>query len=53
LGNNSYRAELEGMYSSVKVDNIDLEGSRVNVMYQREFTIKEGQSEQKKLMDMV
>ncbi|MDG7052329.1 MAG: P44/Msp2 family outer membrane protein [Wolbachia endosymbiont of Alcedoecus sp.] len=48
LGNNSYRAELEGMYSSVKVDNIDLEGNRVNVMYQRKFKIKEGQTEQEK-----
>ncbi|MDR2548274.1 MAG: hypothetical protein LBC34_02105 [Rickettsiales bacterium] len=53
LGNNSYRAELEGMYSSIKVDNTDLEGNRVNVMCQREFEIEEGQNKQKKLMDMV
>ncbi|WP_264731468.1 P44/Msp2 family outer membrane protein [Wolbachia endosymbiont (group A) of Sphaerophoria taeniata] len=33
LGNNSYRAELEGMYSSVKVDNIGLTSSQITVSY--------------------
>ncbi|MHC3897962.1 UNVERIFIED_CONTAM: P44/Msp2 family outer membrane protein [Wolbachia endosymbiont of Nasonia longicornis] len=33
LGNNSYRAELEGMYSSVKVDNVGLSSNQVTVSY--------------------
>ncbi|MFP3016716.1 MAG: P44/Msp2 family outer membrane protein [Wolbachia sp.] len=33
LGNNSYRAELEGMYSSVKVDNIGLMSNQMTVSY--------------------
>ncbi|MCM1000980.1 MAG: P44/Msp2 family outer membrane protein, partial [Wolbachia endosymbiont of Melophagus ovinus] len=33
LGDNSYRAELEGIYSSVKVDNIGLEGNRIGLSY--------------------
>ncbi|WP_341811246.1 P44/Msp2 family outer membrane protein [Wolbachia endosymbiont (group A) of Oxytorus armatus] len=36
LGNNSYRAELEGMYSSVKVDNIGLTSSQITVSYLKE-----------------
>ncbi|MGL9719176.1 MAG: hypothetical protein ACR5K9_11585 [Wolbachia sp.] len=35
LGDNSYRAELEGMYSSVKVDNVGLEGNRISLSYLR------------------
>lgn len=33
LGNNSYRAELEGIYSSVKVDNVGLSSNQVTVSY--------------------
>ncbi len=33
LNGNSYRAELEGMYSSVKVDNIGLASSQITVSY--------------------
>ena len=33
LGNNSYRAELEGMYFSVKVDNIGLASSQMTASY--------------------
>ena len=33
LGNNSYRVELEGMYSSVKVDNIGLTSSQMTISY--------------------
>ncbi|NEV49797.1 P44/Msp2 family outer membrane protein [Wolbachia pipientis] len=33
LGNNSYRAELEGMYSSVKVDNIGFASSQITASY--------------------
>lgn len=36
LGNNSYRAELEGMYSSVKVDNIDLTSSQMTISYTKD-----------------
>jgi opacity protein-like surface antigen len=36
LGNNSYRAELEGMYSSVKADNVGLEGSQMSISYLKE-----------------
>ncbi|MDX5462201.1 MAG: P44/Msp2 family outer membrane protein [Wolbachia endosymbiont of Tetragnatha montana] len=36
LGNNSYRAELEGMYSSVKVDNIGLATSQITLSYLKE-----------------
>ncbi|WP_338406355.1 MULTISPECIES: P44/Msp2 family outer membrane protein [unclassified Wolbachia] len=36
LNGNSYRAELEGMYSSVKVDNIDLTSSQITVSYLKE-----------------
>jgi opacity protein-like surface antigen len=37
LGNNSYRAELEGMYSSVKVDNIGLTSSQITVSYLKDI----------------
>jgi hypothetical protein len=37
LGNNSYRAELEGMYSSVKVDNIGLTSSQTTVSYLKDI----------------
>ncbi|WP_264707227.1 P44/Msp2 family outer membrane protein [Wolbachia endosymbiont (group A) of Acrocera orbiculus] len=37
LGNNSYRAELEGMYSSVKVDNIGLASSQITVSYLKDI----------------
>lgn len=33
LGNNSYRAELEGMYSSVKVDNVGLTSGQMTISY--------------------
>ncbi|WP_264687963.1 P44/Msp2 family outer membrane protein [Wolbachia endosymbiont (group A) of Sympetrum striolatum] len=33
LNGNSYRAELEGMYSSVKVDNIGLASSQITISY--------------------
>ncbi|WP_349967317.1 P44/Msp2 family outer membrane protein [Wolbachia endosymbiont of Armadillidium arcangelii] len=33
LGNNIYRAELEGMYSSVKVDNIGLTSGQMTISY--------------------
>jgi hypothetical protein len=33
LGNNCYRAELEAMYSSVKADNVGLEGNQMGVSY--------------------
>ncbi|MBC6686402.1 P44/Msp2 family outer membrane protein [Wolbachia pipientis] len=36
LGSNSYRVELEGMYSSVKVDNIGLTSSQITVSYLKE-----------------
>ncbi|QKX02376.1 P44/Msp2 family outer membrane protein [Wolbachia endosymbiont of Dirofilaria (Dirofilaria) immitis] len=42
LGNNNYRAELEGMYSSVKADNIGLKGNWVSVLYFR--VIGEGEN---------
>lgn len=35
FGNNSYRAELEGMYSSVKVDNIGLGNSQMTLSYMK------------------
>ena len=40
LGNNSYRAELEGIYSSVKVDNIGLEGNRIGLSYLKKVKVK-------------
>ncbi|MDR2831502.1 MAG: P44/Msp2 family outer membrane protein [Rickettsiales bacterium] len=40
LGNNSYRAELEGMYSSVKADNIGLEGNKMSISYLKEISGK-------------
>ncbi|WP_353288899.1 P44/Msp2 family outer membrane protein [Wolbachia endosymbiont (group A) of Pogonocherus hispidulus] len=36
LGNNSYRVELEGMYSSVKVDNIDLTSGQMTISYTKD-----------------
>ncbi|QJT94089.1 P44/Msp2 family outer membrane protein [Wolbachia endosymbiont of Diaphorina citri] len=36
LGNNSYRAELEGMYSSIKVNNIGLANTQMNIKYEKE-----------------
>lgn len=33
LNGNSYRAELEGMYSSIKVDNIGLASSQITISY--------------------
>lgn len=33
LGNNIYRAELEGMYSSVKVDNVGLTSGQMTISY--------------------
>ncbi|MGL9725262.1 MAG: hypothetical protein ACR5KV_00485 [Wolbachia sp.] len=33
MGSNSYRAELEGMYSFVKVDNVGLVSSQTAVSY--------------------
>lgn len=33
LGDNSYRAELEGMYSSIKVDNIGLADGQMAISY--------------------
>ncbi|UIP92776.1 P44/Msp2 family outer membrane protein [Wolbachia endosymbiont of Anopheles demeilloni] len=36
LGNNSYRAELEGMYSSVKVDNVDLTSGQMTISYMKD-----------------
>ncbi|WP_375603713.1 P44/Msp2 family outer membrane protein [Wolbachia endosymbiont of Anurida maritima] len=36
LNGNSYRAELEGMYSSVKVDNIGLATSQITLSYLKE-----------------
>ncbi len=41
LGNNSYRAELEGMYSSVKVDNIGLTSSQMTISYIKNKTTPE------------
>ena len=35
FGDNSYRAELEGMYSSVKVDNIGLGNSQMILSYEK------------------
>lgn len=35
FGNNSYRAELEGIYSSVKVDNIGLGNSQMVLSYNK------------------
>ncbi|KLT23156.1 surface protein B [Wolbachia endosymbiont of Armadillidium vulgare str. wVulC] len=35
LGNNIYRAELEGMYSSVKVDNIGLTSGQMTISYMK------------------
>ncbi|MDG7057165.1 MAG: P44/Msp2 family outer membrane protein [Wolbachia endosymbiont of Penenirmus auritus] len=40
LGNNSYRAELEGMYSSIKADNVGLEGNQISVSYLKEISGK-------------
>ncbi|MGL9702471.1 MAG: P44/Msp2 family outer membrane protein [Wolbachia sp.] len=40
LGNNSYRAELEGMYSSIKADNVGLEGNQMSVSYLKEISGK-------------
>ncbi|MDR1139782.1 MAG: P44/Msp2 family outer membrane protein [Rickettsiales bacterium] len=40
LGNNSYRAELEGIYSSVKADNVGLEGNQMSVLYLKEISGK-------------
>ncbi|WP_264338690.1 P44/Msp2 family outer membrane protein [Wolbachia endosymbiont (group A) of Cheilosia soror] len=37
LNCNSYRAELEGMYSSVKVDNIGLTSSQITVSYLKDI----------------
>ncbi|QIT35892.1 P44/Msp2 family outer membrane protein [Wolbachia endosymbiont of Brugia pahangi] len=37
LGNNSYRTELEGMYSSIKVDNIGLEGNRISISHLKDI----------------
>ncbi|WP_374698411.1 P44/Msp2 family outer membrane protein [Wolbachia endosymbiont (group B) of Limnophora tigrina] len=36
LGNNSYRAELEGMYSSIKVDNIGLTNGQMTISYTKD-----------------
>ncbi|QCB62479.1 P44/Msp2 family outer membrane protein [Wolbachia endosymbiont of Drosophila mauritiana] len=36
LGNNSYRAELEGIYSSIKVNNIGLANTQMNIKYEKE-----------------
>ncbi|MDR0772923.1 MAG: P44/Msp2 family outer membrane protein [Wolbachia pipientis] len=38
LNGNSYRAELEGMYSSVKVDNIGLTSGQMTISYTRDET---------------
>ncbi|MDG7055183.1 MAG: P44/Msp2 family outer membrane protein [Wolbachia endosymbiont of Menacanthus eurysternus] len=37
LGNNSYRAELEAMHSSVKADNVGLEGNRMGISYLKDI----------------
>lgn len=36
LNGNSYRAELEGMYSSVKVDNIGLKNGQMTISYTKD-----------------
>lgn len=41
LNGNSYRAELEGMYSSVKVDNIGLISNQMTVSYTKEKVKKQ------------
>ncbi len=38
LNGNSYRAELEGMYSSVKVDNIGLTSGQMTISYTKDKT---------------
>ncbi len=38
LNGNSYRAELEGMYSSVKVDNIGLTSGQITISYTKDKT---------------
>lgn len=38
LNDNSYRAELEGMYSSVKVDNIGLTSGQMTISYTKDKT---------------
>lgn len=37
LGNNSYRAELEAMHSSVKADNVGLEGNQMSLSYLKDI----------------
>ncbi|QOD38199.1 P44/Msp2 family outer membrane protein [Candidatus Wolbachia massiliensis] len=37
LGDNSYRFELEGVHSSIKADNVGLEGNQMSVSYLKKF----------------
>ncbi|WCR57536.1 P44/Msp2 family outer membrane protein [Wolbachia endosymbiont of Ctenocephalides felis wCfeJ] len=48
FGDNSYRAELEGIYSSVKVDGIGLGGNKADITYQKKFKTGTEGSEQDK-----